>query len=79
VPSWVRKWFKKIVVELVKHPDTRFQVIPKMIQDAYDELDRGRIDLAEELKFTQRLKKYPDEYKGQLVFLQNYLTRTKVI
>jgi len=50
-----------------------------MIQDAYDELDRGRIDLAEELKFTQRLKKYPDEYKGQLVFLQNYLTRTKVI
>jgi hypothetical protein len=27
------------------------------------ELDGDRINLAEELKFTQRLKKYPDEYK----------------
>src|SRR5215831_5422071 len=37
-----------------------------MIQEAYDELDGSRIDPAEELKFTQRLKKYPDEYKGQV-------------
>ncbi|MFZ0514393.1 MAG: hypothetical protein WAM14_22505, partial [Candidatus Nitrosopolaris sp.] len=61
-PLWLRKWFKKIVVELVKHPGTRFEVIPKMIQEAYDELDNGRINVAEELKFTQRLTKYPDEY-----------------
>jgi len=38
-PFWVRKWFKKIVIEMVKHPETRFEVIPKMIQEAYDELD----------------------------------------
>ena len=30
-PLWVRKWFKKIVVELVKHPGTRFEVLPKMM------------------------------------------------
>ena len=38
----------------------------KMIREAYDELDSGCIDLAEELKFTQRLKKYPDEYKDHV-------------
>jgi hypothetical protein len=65
-PLWVKKWFKKIVVELVKHPETRFEAIPKMIREAYDELDSGRIDLAEELKFTQRLKKHPDEYKDHV-------------
>ena len=61
-PLWVRKWFKKIVVEMVKHPETRFEVIPRMIQEAYDELDCDRINVVEELKFTQRLTKYPDEY-----------------
>jgi hypothetical protein len=63
-PLWVRKWFKKILVQLVKYPQTRFETIPKIIQEAYDELDSGHIDIAEELKFTQRLKKYPDEYKS---------------
>ncbi|MGC2573638.1 MAG: hypothetical protein WA364_19150, partial [Candidatus Nitrosopolaris sp.] len=53
---------KKIVVEIVKHPETRFQVIPKMIQEAYDELDGGSIN-PEELKFTQRLKLHPYEYE----------------
>ena len=64
-PSWVRKWFKKIVVEIVKHPETRFEVIPKMIKEAYDELDGGRIN-PEELKFTQRLKMYPYEYEDHV-------------
>jgi hypothetical protein len=35
-----------------------------MIQEAYDELDAGRINVAEE--FIQRLRKYPDEYKGHV-------------
>ena len=65
-PLWVNKWFKKIVIEIVKHPETRFQVIPKMIQEGYDELDNGCINVAEELKYTQRLKKYPDEYKSHV-------------
>jgi DNA polymerase, archaea type len=65
-PLWVQKWFKKIVVEIVKHPKTRFEVIPNMIKEAYDELDSGRINVAEELKFTQRLMKYPEEYKDHV-------------
>ena len=64
-PLWVRKWFKKIVVELVKHPETRFQVIPKLIQESFDELD-SRINAGEELKFTQRLKLYPYEYEDHV-------------
>jgi DNA polymerase elongation subunit (family B) len=65
-PLWVKRWFKKIVVEVVKHPETRFDAIPKMIQQAYDELDSGRINPAEELKFTQCLKLHPHEYKGHV-------------
>jgi hypothetical protein len=65
-PSWIRRWFRNILVEIVKHPETRFEVIPKMIKEAYDELDNDHINAAEELKYTQRLQKYPDEYKGQV-------------
>jgi DNA polymerase, archaea type len=65
-PLWVRKWFKKIVIEMVKHPETRFQVIPKMLREAHDELDGGGINLAEELKFTQRLKLHPYEYEDDV-------------
>ena len=65
-PLWVRKWFKKIVVEIVKHPETRFEVIPKMIEEAYDELDSDRINAVQELKFTQRLKLHSYEYKDHV-------------
>jgi DNA polymerase elongation subunit (family B) len=64
-PLWVRRWCKKIVVEMVRHPETRFEVIPKMIQEAYNELD-GHINYAEELKFTQRLKLHSYEYKSHV-------------
>lgn len=62
-PIWVRKWLQKIVTELVKHPDKRFKIIPKMIKEAFDELDNGHINYGE-LKYAQRLTLYPDKYKG---------------
>jgi hypothetical protein len=37
-----------------------------MIQEAYDELDRGSINPEEELKFTQRLKLHPYEYEDHV-------------
>ena len=37
-----------------------------MIQEAFDELDSGRINLAEELKFTQRLNLHPSEYEDHI-------------
>ena len=46
--------------------ETRFRVIAKMIAEAYDELDGGSINHPEELKFTQRLKLYPYEYKDHV-------------
>lgn len=66
IPLWVRKWFDKIINEIIKHPQTRFEVIPKMIQEAYDELDSGHINPTEDLKFTQRLKLHPHEYKDHV-------------
>jgi hypothetical protein len=65
-------------MHLLQHPETRFEVIPKMIQEAYDELDSGRINIAEELKFI-RLMKYPDEYKGhpRIVELAKLLGKDK--
>ena len=66
-PLWVRKWFERIVVELVKHPETRSEVIPRLIKEAFDALDviTSHIDPEREctlLKFTQRLNKYRHEY-----------------
>ncbi len=58
---WVRRWFKKIIIEVVKHPETRFKVIPKMIQEAYDELESGFMPSKE--LFTQSVKVLPHEYK----------------
>jgi DNA polymerase elongation subunit (family B) len=65
-PFWVRKWFRRIVIEIVKHSETRFEVIPEMIHEAFNELDEGQINPEEELKFTQRLKLYPYEYNDHV-------------
>jgi DNA polymerase, archaea type len=62
-PSWVRRWFERVVVELVKHPETRFEVILEMIKNAFDELESDSFNRKEELKFTQRLAKDAYEYK----------------
>jgi hypothetical protein len=61
-PIWIQKWFKKIVFEIVKHPETRFEVIPKMIKEAFNELDNGKVNPEVDLRYTQRLTKYPHEY-----------------
>ncbi|MGA9154603.1 MAG: DNA polymerase domain-containing protein [Candidatus Nitrosopolaris sp.] len=78
-PLWVRKWFKKIAVEMVKHPETRFEVIPQMIKEAFDELDSGPVNRAEELEFTQRLKLHLYDYKGhpRIVELAKLLDKDK--
>jgi DNA polymerase I len=66
-PLWIRKWFTKIVCEIVKRPFTRFEGVPKLLREAIFELEhdvctsQSKID--KELKFTQRLRKYPNEYK----------------
>jgi DNA polymerase, archaea type len=61
-PLWVRNWFREIVTEIVKHPETRFESIPKMIEEAVSDLDNGHFNTEEELRFTQRLAKSAYEY-----------------
>jgi len=64
-PLWMRRWFKDILVEIIKHPGTRFEIIPKMMKEAFyesKEICNNRLRIENELKFTHRLKKYVYEY-----------------
>ena len=65
-PLWERKWFYKIVDAIIKRPDTRYQTIPKLLKEVVFELENVIIEspiaIEKELRFTQRLKKYPNEY-----------------
>jgi len=63
-PIWIQKWFKKIVVEIIKHPKTRFEVIPKMLKEAFNELDNGNFNAEIDLRYTHRLRKHTHEYTG---------------
>ena len=51
-PLWVQKWFKKIVIEIIKHPETRFEVVPQMLREAFSDLDKGNVDPDTEMKHT---------------------------
>ncbi len=66
-PLWVRRWFLTILKEIIRNPDRRFETMPNMITEAVCELEsvicKSQTIIEKELKFTQRLKKYPDEYK----------------
>ena len=61
-PLWVQKWFKKIVIEITRHPETRFKVVPQMLREAFSDLDKGNINPDMEVRYTQRLKHYAHEY-----------------
>lgn len=65
-PLWVRRWFYEILKELVKNPEARFDVIPKLLNEAvYDlkyNISTSEKTIEKELKFAQRLKKHPDHY-----------------
>jgi hypothetical protein len=62
----VQRWFKKIVVEIVRHPKTRFEVIPTMLKEAFSELDNGNFNAEIDLMYTHRLKKHTHEYAGHV-------------
>jgi hypothetical protein len=48
---------------IIKHPETQFEVIPILIKEAFTELDSGRLNAEEELKYTQRLNLHSCEYE----------------
>jgi DNA polymerase I len=64
-PLWVRRWFKNILIEIIKHPNTRFEIVPRMLKEAFNDLEEicdDKLRIENELKFTHRLKKYVYEY-----------------
>lgn len=65
-PLWIRRWFFKIVNEIIKEPEERYETIPKILREAVFELENvicmSSDSIEKELKYTQRLKKYPHEY-----------------
>ena len=67
-PLWIRKWFNRIVIEMVKNPHTRFLSIFRMLREAVAELEQfsNKLEIERELKFTQRLRKYPYEYHSSV-------------
>jgi DNA polymerase, archaea type len=65
-PLWIRRWFLKIVNEIIKRPYERFETIPNMLREAVFELENvicnSSNSIEKELKYTHRLKKYPQDY-----------------
>jgi len=64
-PLWVRRWFNDILIEILRHANTRFDMVPRMLREAFDELNKicnDKLRIETELKFTHRLKKYGHEY-----------------
>jgi DNA polymerase, archaea type len=62
-PLWVQNWFKRIATEIIKHPERRFETVPQILMKAFSDLDNGNFNSELDMKYTQRLKKYPHEYK----------------
>lgn len=61
-PLWVQKWFRRIAIEIIKHPERRFETVPQMLMQAFSDLDDGNFKPELDMKYTQRLTKYHHEY-----------------
>jgi DNA polymerase, archaea type len=66
-PLWVRKWFRKVLTEIIKNPEMRFQNVSRVLEESFYELEevvcKSGNKIEQELKFSQRLKKFAYEYK----------------
>lgn len=66
VPLWVKKWISNIINEIIKKPLSRFETVPKLLNEAVFDLEHNvctsEENIEKQLKFTQRLSKYPNEY-----------------
>jgi DNA polymerase, archaea type len=67
-PLWVRKWFRKIIFEIIKNPEMRFETVSNIVGEAFFELKevicKNKNKIEHELKFSQRLKKSAYEYEN---------------
>ncbi|MGD9673665.1 MAG: DNA polymerase domain-containing protein [Candidatus Nitrosocosmicus sp.] len=66
-PLWVRRWFYRILTEIIKRPEKRFETVPNLLRDAMfelkNEISKSKERIDQELKFTQKLRFVPEHYK----------------
>ncbi|WP_148687352.1 DNA polymerase domain-containing protein [Candidatus Nitrosocosmicus hydrocola] len=65
-PLWIRKWFYRVVSEIIKQPGERFEKVPTLLRESIFELENVIVKsndlINQELKFTQKLRFAPDHY-----------------
>jgi DNA polymerase elongation subunit (family B) len=65
-PLWVKKWVFKVINEIIKKPESRFEIIPRLLDEAVFDLKHNicvsEENMVKQLVFTQKLSKYPNEY-----------------
>ena len=82
-PLWVRQCVLKIINEIIKKPQTRFETIPRLLDEAVFNLGHNicasEENIEKQLKFTQRLSKHPNEYdkSNRTGFLGRLLEKDK--
>ncbi len=66
-PLWVRTWVLKVVKDIIKKPQSRFETIPRLLDEAIFDLEHNvcasEENIGNQLKFTQRLSMYPNDYR----------------
>jgi DNA polymerase elongation subunit (family B) len=66
-PLWVRRWFYRILTEIIKRPEKRFETIPNLLREALfelkNEISKSKERIDQELKFSQKLQFVPEHYK----------------
>jgi DNA polymerase elongation subunit (family B) len=69
-PLWERRWFYKILTEIIKKPEKRFETIPNLLRESMlelkNEIGKSKERIDQELKFSQKLR-FASEYYKQSV------------
>jgi DNA polymerase, archaea type len=87
-PLWVKDCFNKVLNQIVRHPETRFEIIPIMLKEAFNELESftstnnttNNKDI-EKLRYTNRvgqdLHEYVNKKNGRTYNLARQLGKEK--
>ncbi len=65
-PLWIKRWVYEIIKQIITKPDSRFEIIPKLLDDAVFDLVNNacssKNSIAKELGYSQKLRMHPTEY-----------------
>lgn len=67
---WIRRWFYRIISEIIKKPNERFETVPNLLREAIFELEnvisKSKERISQELRFTQKLRFKPEHYNQSI-------------